>query len=128
MSITVRNAFEEDFMAMCKMDSATNNTHPVYVIPWKAAGPGACESFILDRYKHLYYSRNPKYNFLVAVARDEIIGYLIYQRPLGEEEPEEWNPNFPDGTNLKFFEKVFREVKVAKRQYNLKDCWGMYLS
>ena len=113
---------------MYKMDSATNATHPFYVIPWKAAGPGACKALILDRYKYLYYSRNPEYTFLVATAGDEIVGYLLYQKPPGEEEPEEWNPNFPDGTNLKFFEKVTGEVKVAKKQYNLRDGWGTYSS
>jgi len=41
---------------------------------------------------------------------------VIYQRPPGEGEPEEWNPNLPDGTNLRLFEKVFGEVKVAKKQ------------
>jgi hypothetical protein len=128
MSITVRTASEEDFLAMCKMDLAASATHPVYVIPWKAAGPGACEAFILDRYNYLYHSRNPEYTFLVAVAGDEIIGYLLYQKPPGEEEPGKWNPNFPGGTNLKFFEKVFGQVEVAKKQYNLKDCWGTYLS
>jgi hypothetical protein len=96
---------------MCKMDSAVNLTHPVYVIPWKAAGPGS-----------------PEYTFLVATVGDEIVGYLLYQKPPGEEEPGEWDPKFPDGTNLKFFEKVFREIKAAKKQYNLKDCWGTYLS
>jgi len=126
MSIRVRTALEEDFLAMYKMDLATNATHPVYVIPWKAASPGAREAFVLDRYKHLYHSRNPEYTFLVAMARDEIVGYLLYQKPPGEGELEEWNPNFPDGTNLKFFEKVFGEVKVAKKQYNLKECWDTY--
>jgi len=111
---------------MRKMDSATNATHPFYVIPWKAAGPGACEAWMLDRYKYLYHSGNPECTFLVATAGDEIVGYLLYQKPPGKGEPEEWNPNLPDGTNLRFFEKVFREVKVAKKQYKLKDCWGTY--
>ena len=126
MSIRVRTALEEDFLAMYKMDLATNATHPVYVIPWKAASPGACEVVALDRYKHLYHSRNPEYTFLVATAGDDIVGYLLYQKPPGEGEPEEWNPNFPDGTNLKFFEKVLGEAKGAKKQYNLKECWGTY--
>lgn len=126
MPITVRTALKEDFLAMYKMDSAANATHPVYVIPWKAAGPGAREACILDRYQHLYHSRNPEYTFLVATAGDEIIGYAIYQNPPVEGEREEWNPNLPDGTNLKFFEKVLGEVKVAKQQYNLKDYWGTY--
>ena len=128
MSITIRTAVEEDFLAMYKMDLAANATHPVYVIPWKAADPGACKAFILGRYKYLYHSRNPEYTFLVATAGDEIVGYLLYQKPAGEEDPEEWNPNLPDGTNLRFFEKVIGEVKVAKTQHNLKDCWGTYLS
>lgn len=113
---------------MAKMDSATNATHPLYVIPWKAAGPGACKGLVLGRYKHLYHCRNPEYNFLVATAGDEIIGFLLYQKPPGEGEPSEWNPAFPDGTNLGFFEKVFGEVKEAKKQYDLKDCWGTSLS
>jgi hypothetical protein len=124
MSITIRTALGEDFPAMCKMDLASNATHPVYVIPWKATGPGACEAFIMDRYKYLYHSRNPEYTFLVAVAEDEVIGYLIYQKPPLEEEPREWKPNLPDGTNMRFFEKVFGDVQEAKKQYNLKDCWG----
>jgi len=124
MSVTVRTALEADFLAMYKMDSATNASHPFYIIPWKAAGPGACRAWILDRYRHLYNSCSPKYTFLVATAEDEIIGYLLYQKPLGEEEPEEWNPTLPDGTNLRFFEKVTGEVKVAKSQYHLKDFWG----
>jgi hypothetical protein len=127
MSITVRIALEEDFLAMCKMDLAASATHPVYVIPWKATGPWACEAFILDRYNYLYLSRNPEYTFLVATAGDEIIGYLLYAKPPGEEESGEWNPRFPDGTNLRFFEKVFGQLREAKKQYNLKDCWGTYL-
>ena len=127
MSITIRTALEEDFIAMYKMDLAANATHPFYVIPWKTAGPGACKAFILDRYQYLYHSRNPKYTFIVATAGDEIVGYLIYQKNPGEDEPEEWNPNLPDGTNLRFFEKVIPEVKAAKKHCNLKDCWGPYL-
>ena len=126
MPVTVRTALEEDFLDMYKMDLATNATHPFYVIPWKATGPGACEAWILDRYKYLYHSRNPEYTFLVATAGDEIVGYLLYQTPPGEGELGKWNPSLPNGTNLKFFEKVIREVKVAKKQYNLKDCWGTY--
>jgi hypothetical protein len=110
------------------MDYAANLTHPFYVIPWKATGHGPCEGFILDRYKYLYHSRNPEYTFLVATARDEIIGYLLYAKPPGEEEPQEWNPSFPDGTNLRFFEKTFGQLREAKKQYNLKDCWGTCLS
>jgi hypothetical protein len=113
---------------MHKMDLAANATHPFYIIPWKTAGLGACEAFILDRYEYLYHSRNPEYTFLVATAGDEIVGYLIYRKPLGEGEPGEWNPTFPNGTNLKFFDKVFGEVKAAKKQYNLKGYWGTYLS
>jgi len=113
---------------MYEMDLAASATHPFYVIPWKATGPGARKSWILDRYKSLYHSRNPESTFLIATAGDEIVGYLIYQRLPGEGELEEWNPNLPDGTNLRFFEKVFGEVKVAKKQYNLKDCWGKYFS
>jgi hypothetical protein len=128
MSIVVRTALEEDFLAMHKMDFAANATHPFYVIPWKAAGPGASKACMLDRYKHLYYSRNPEFTFLVATAGDEIVGHLLYQKPPGEEEPEEWNLSLPDGTNLRFFEKVFGEIKATQKQYNLKDCWGMYLS
>ena len=74
MSITIRTALEEYFLAMCKMDSAANATHPFYVIPWKAAGPGACEALILDRYNYLYHSRSPEYTFLVATVGDEIVG------------------------------------------------------
>jgi hypothetical protein len=59
--------------------------------------------FILDRYNYFYQSRNPKCTFLVATAGDEIIGYLLYQKPPGDEEPGECNPSFPVGTNLKFF-------------------------
>jgi hypothetical protein len=128
MSIRIRTALEKDFVAMHKMDFAANATHPFYIIPWKTAGLGACAAFILDRYEYLYHRRNPEYTFLVATAGDEIVGYLIYRKPLGEEEPEEWNPTFPNGTNLKFFDKVFGEVKAAKKQYNLKDYWGTYLS
>jgi hypothetical protein len=128
MSIRIRTALEEDFLAMHRMDFAANASHPFYIIPWKTTGLGACAAFILDRYEYLYHSRNPEYTFLVATAGDEIVGYLIYRTPLGEEEPEEWNPTFPNGTNLKFFDKVFGEVKAAKKQYNLKDCWGTYLS
>lgn len=126
MSITIRAALEEDFLAMRKMDLAANVVHPFYVIPWKAVGPEACEDFILDRYKHLYHSYNPPCTFLVATAGDEIIGYLFYREPLGEKEPDEWNPSFPNGTNLKFFEKVLGQVKVAKNQHELRGCWGTY--
>jgi hypothetical protein len=119
MSIQVRAAFEEDFLAMCKLDVAANATHPVYVIPWTPASPTVLEAFVLGRYKHLYHSRNPEYFFLVATAGDEIVGYLIYQKPPGAGEQEEWNPDFPDGTNLEFFEKVFGEFKVLR----LKRGW-----
>lgn len=111
---------------MCEMDFATNATHPVYVIPWSGAGPGACEAFILERYKHLYHCRNPQYTFLVATAGDEIIGYLLYSKPPGEEQPEEWIPALPHGTNVNFFDKVFGQVKAAKKKYDLQSCWGRY--
>lgn len=112
---------------MHKMDFAANATHPFYVIPWKAAGPGASKASMLDLYKHLYYSRNPEFTFLVATARDEIVGHLLYQKPPGKEEPDEWNLSLFDGTNLRFFENVFGEIKVTQKQYSLKDCWGKYL-
>jgi hypothetical protein len=51
----------------------------------------------------------------------------MYAKPSGEEEPQEWNPSFPDGTNLRFFEKVFGQLREAKKQYNLKGFWGMYM-
>lgn len=126
MSITIRTGLEEDFQAMYTMDFAANAAHPVYVIPWNAADPGALKAWILDRYKHLYHSRNPGYTFLVAVAGDEIIGYLLYKKPPVEGETEEWNPDFPDGTDLNFFGRVFGEIKAAKKQYNLKEYWGTY--
>ena len=117
---------------MHEMDFAANATHPFYIIPWKTAagGLGASKACMLDRYRHLYHSRNPEFTFLVATAGDEIVGHLLYQKPprAGEEEPEEWNPSLPDGTNLRFFEKVFGEIKAAQKEYNLKDCWGKYLS
>jgi hypothetical protein len=126
MSISIRIAVEEDFAAMCQMDYTTNATHPGYVIPWKAAPAGACEAFIMDRYKFLYHNHHPKATFLVATSGEEIIGYLMYQNPPGEEEPVEWKPSFPEGTDVNFFAKVFGEVKMAKKQYDLKDCWSMY--
>ena len=126
MPISTRTAVEKDFLAMCKVDLASNATHPFYNIPWKATDSGAVKAFILDRYKHFYDSRNPICKFLVAVNGDEIVGYLLYQNPLGEGEVEEWKPQFPDGTNLKFFEKVARAVNAARLQYDLKDCWRKY--
>lgn len=128
MSIKVRTALEEDFLAIYQLDYAANVTHPFYVIPWKVAGPGASEAFVLDRYKNLYHSRNPECGFLVAMAGDEIVGYLLYKKPPGKEEPEEWSPDFPDGTDLRLFELVEEKVKVSKKDYNLKDCWGTCLS
>lgn len=125
MALSVRTASEEDFPAMCKVDEAANATHPFYVVPWKAAAPGAPKALIFDRYKHLYRCRNPEYAFLVATAGDEIVGYLIYQKPPGEEEPEEWNPHLAEGANTRFFEKVFGQVREAKKQYDLRGHWGM---
>jgi hypothetical protein len=80
MSITVWTALEEDFLAMYKMNFAANVIHPFYIILWKAAagGLGAGKACMLDRYKHLYHSRNPEFTFLVATAGDEIIGHLLY--------------------------------------------------
>jgi hypothetical protein len=126
MSISIRNATEEDFIPMCKMDYTTNATHPGYTIPWKAAPPGSCEAFILDRYNFLYHNRHPESTFLVALAGDKIIGYLIYQKAPGEQEVGVWNPSFPEGTDGKFFEKLFREVKISKEEFDLKDCWSTY--
>jgi hypothetical protein len=128
MSITVRIAHEDDFPAIYEMDCATNIAHPIYVIPWKEAGPGACDTVCLDRYKHFYQSRNPEYTFLVATDGDEIIGYLVYQKPPSAGESEEWKPSFPEGTNLRFFDKVLGGAMEAKKQYNLKDHWGTYSS
>jgi hypothetical protein len=123
MSITIRTALEDDFPAMCTVDLEANATHPVYTIPWKAAGPGALKAFILDRYRHLHHSRNPDYTFLIAMAGDDLVGYLFYHKPPREGEVEEWSPSFPNGTNLEFLEKVIREVKAAKRQYDLREFW-----
>jgi hypothetical protein len=111
---------------MFKMDYAANITHPFYVIPWKATAPGACEAWVLDRYRHLYETQNPKGTFLVATAGDEIVGYLLYKHPPGEGELEEWNPSLPEGADMIFFEKVFGEVKKAKKLYDPKGCWGTY--
>ena len=124
MSVTVRIATKEDFVAMYEMDLAANATHPFYVIPWQLPGPAALKAWILDRYSHLYHSRNPECSLIVATAGKEIVGYLIYQKPPTEAELEEWNPVLPDGTNMKFFEKVIPEVKAAKQSRNLEDCWG----
>ena len=162
--IGIRTALRADFPAMSAMDLAANATHPVYIIPWKTAIPGAREAreaFILDRYNHLLHrSRNPNHGestFLVAVAGagdgdgagagagagdgdgtgDEIVGYLLYRksRPAdagadgadgdgGGEEEEEWNPRFAEGTDVRFFEKVFGEVRGARGGCELKGCWG----
>jgi hypothetical protein len=83
---------------------------------------------MLGRYEYLYHTRHAKITFLVAVVENEIAGYLIYKTPPGEEEPEEWNPTFPDGTNSKFFELIFGKLKVSRAQYNLKNHWGTCLA
>lgn len=125
MSATIRIAHKEDLPALFKVDYATNITHPFYVIPWKATAPGTREACILDRYTYFYDCPNPKGTFLVAVAGDEIVGFLVYRYPtVGE--PVEWNPDFPDGMNVRFYEKVVGEIEAAKKQYDLKDCWRTY--
>lgn len=135
MSITIRTALPEDFPAIYELDFAANATHPFYVIPWKATGHEPCKAWILDRYRHLYNSRNPEGTFLIATTTptaaagaDEIVGYLMYLKPArdGEQLDEEWNAQLPEGANVRFIEKVFGEVKAAKKQLDLKGCWGMY--
>jgi hypothetical protein len=123
MSIAVRTALEGDLPAILKADAAANFTHPAFTIPWKSAAD--CEAVILSRFRFLFNNRNPEYTFLVATAENEVIGYLMYQKPPMEEEQKEWEPNnLPDGTNVRFFEKVMGEVKAAKSQYDLKGYWG----
>lgn len=124
--ITIRAAHPPDFPAMLAMDLQSNATHPVYTIPFRASA--ARETFILDRYKHLYDRRA---GFVVATAGDgdgEIVGYLIYlvgKGGGGEEGEGEWQPVFGEGTDLGFFERVFEEMGRAKKGLGLEGCWGM---
>lgn len=122
MSITIRTALEGDIPAIYKLEAAAQSTHPVFTIPWKSAAD--CDAMFMDRFKYFFNSRNPEYTFLVATAENENIGYLLYQKPPTEGERKEWEPTLPDGTNMRFFEKVLAEGKANKNQYDLKGYWG----
>ena len=126
----IRSATEEDFEAMWELDYAANTTHPVYNVPFKKTGIEGVKAFVFDRYNHLYHCRKPECVFLVATAGDEdkVVGYLFYMKPLGEGEREKWNHTYLEGTDLEFFDYLWRRFgeEAAPFEEHLKECWGTY--
>jgi len=79
---------------------------------------------MLDRLSHFFI--DPDYHFLVATEarREEIVGMLIWRKASKESKVRKWEPKFPPGTKVQFFELWFGVMGQMKKQYGLDALSG----
>jgi hypothetical protein len=119
MSYNIRPATTADIPIIAKLDFAVNADRPIGAIPWAKLTDGA--NVFLDRYQ--FFFKQPQYHFLVASGEAGILGFLIWLEP---GDFPEWKPDFPEGTNLKFFETILGPMAGEKTRLGLEGLIGMF--
>jgi hypothetical protein len=126
MKIHIRPGTAEDLPSIARLDLIANATKPITYLPW--AKPADAYPVFLSRYT--YYFNHPAYHFLIATPSleksDEVIGHLIWRKKLAGENfgVEEWNPTFPEGFNMAFFERFLEKANAGKKEWGTDGLYG----
>lgn len=129
-SYTIRPALVTDIPSITRIDSEVNANAPIAKIPW--ARPEDFIAGLQDRYE--WFFRRPDFRGLVACTPSEkpedgekVVGYLFWKRPKKEgEELKDWEPNMPEGTNLKFLAMYLSAMEGGKKGYDIDRLFGRF--
>lgn len=119
MSSTIRSATAADVSTIANLDFFVNLNHPITQIPWPSQADGL--NMFNDRYQ--FFFKQPEYHFLVAEVGSEIVGFAIWKEA---KKGEEWKPDFPEGTNLKFFGALVATAEQKQKELGLDGLAGRF--
>ena len=121
MSVKLRPAQAEDLPDIAALDISAHPNFPIVTIPFAKASD--CQAVFLSRYT--YFFHHPEYHYIVATSGEEIVGFLLWGKPNKGVDFKEWEPQLPDGTNLKFFEFLLPAIEEEKAKYFNPELYGM---